>query len=214
MKSTRSLVCLAFAMLCAASAFAGSTVQLTLNGGGPADAGVLVYPYQITVSGSTTIPNGSYFTACDSYYNHLSIGESWQANINTMNTVQHAKFGSDAVQYEAAAWLISKMEGNDDAQQVGDLNFALWNLFEDVSHTAGYTAGAAEDYKEALNPHNLANIHVRQIVIFTPTDLTPDGPQELIAYLPSAPTPEPGSLALFGTGISSLGFALRRLRRK
>lgn len=216
MNAKRSTLSLLFAtLLCTASAFAGSTATFTLDAGGPADAGVLVYPYVITVSGSTTLPNGGYFTACDSYFNHLSIGETWQGEINTMSDLEDTKFGTaDATQYEAAAWLITQMQGNTNAQQVGDLNFALWNLFQDVSHTAGYTPHAAKYYSEALNPHNLANIHVRNIVIFTPQDLGSDGPQELIAYLPNAPVPEPGSLALFGTGISSLGLALRRFRRK
>lgn len=224
MNVKRSTLSLLFATLfCAASAFAGSTASFTLNSGGPADAGVLVYPYVITVSGSTTLPNGIYFTACDSYFNHLSIGETWEGEINTMSDLQDAKFGAPAGtflgalaarNYEAAAWLITQMQGNNDAQEVGDLNFALWNLFQDVSHTAGYTAHAATYYAEALNPHNLANIHPRNIVIFTPQDLGSDGPQELIAYLPDAPVPEPGSLVLFGTGISSLGFGLRRFRRR
>jgi hypothetical protein len=109
--------------------------------------------------------------------------------------------------------------------RVGDLNFAVWNLFQDVTSEPGYTAGAASYLQQAFLPSNYSTVRRDNVLIFTPTEYDRNnvtlGPQELFAWLPypvvtlpsgydlggqplpgtPAPTPEPAALALFATGL-------------
>ncbi len=197
--------------------------DMTLTGtGSNVAAGVYVVPYYLTVqSGSSST---TYTVACDSYFNDVSVGESWTGTVNTWATLSQTAFGSIAASaYTEAAWLYDKYLADPTSSNAAAINFAIWSLFLPYyqqpltsSETAEYNdflsgddlaaqamASAAIVWYDSASASTLSAIQ-SSLLIFTPANSSNNGigPQE---YITTVSVPEPASLLVFGTGLL-LGF--------
>jgi len=216
--STACLLGLAcFALPSAAKA---DSVTVTITGtGGNAVGGVYVVPYYLTVvDGSQT----SYISAiCDDYIDEVKPPETWTGSIETFDASGNVIGGAGLFQgsvgnagYDEAAWLYGQYlsKGTDP----GGYNYAIWALFDPSIKTSGnpgnsgYASTDAAALLASFNVSDLTGFNYSGFQIITPTSWAGDAnqPQEYI-YDPT-PTPEPGSLALFGSGLLGLAGLLRR----
>ena len=190
-------------------------VDITLNDpGSRVQGGVYVGPYNMSVN-NILIP-----LVCDDFIDHVSSGESWQANVYTFNDLSQTKWTGDGLQkYGQDAWLYE--QGLLQPAAWGDISYAMWAVFNPtpVTSSAGWTSGASNWLAKAEQRTYTAN-EFSGISIYTPTQLSGnDAPQEFIGGTPVASppggglpgvaaVPEPGIGALFGLGL--VGLAVMR----
>jgi hypothetical protein len=187
---------------------------VTFIGAGPNQAnGVYVTPYQLQVS---SINGGATINViCDDYTDEVKNGEApWTASIETVANITGALFAGQAnaqQNYEEAAFLYNNYLLNPTAANAIADNFAIWDLF-DPSVGANAVTGeqAALTSASGWYAGGATGINFSQFLIITPTNWSNDAnqPQEYI-YDPT-PTPEPGTLAMFGSGLLGLAGILRR----
>lgn len=188
--------------------FANSTAQLTFVNVGPgniAPTGVYAYPYNFSINGSTVLTP----MMCDSYYNHISFGESWTASVHSI--LRGGMFGTSGpalMDYRAAGLIFLGVFNGQINASLG--NAAVWELF------SGQKNGNSEAAVQALMSQYLGlaattpNSAYKGLNIYTALGSRPGyGPQEFIGYNPTV-VPEPGTLSLIGTGLVGLAGVLRR----
>lgn len=219
-----------FALAGAVSLFAFSHVSrattLTFTGatGVTEDAGsetVPVYPYNFTVNGSSAQ------LMCLNFNRVVTQDESWTVKVET---IPEASGGNSALRtaYEEDAWLFSQINPSTTAEHQALVQFAVWDILDpaDVSNSSDSyfmaNASAIQDLiAEAAGALALENgSFFNQFRIYVPDQPSyfysaqngyPDGvPQTFIGLVSPAPAPEPGSLALLGTGLLGMGGILRR----
>jgi hypothetical protein len=188
------------------SALANSTVNMQLTGvGGNNAGGVYTYPYYFSINGNTPVS-----LICDSYDNSVIIGESWKANVTSLLSGQ-GLFGNQLLDYKAAGFIFKSILNGTLSPNVG--NYAIWGLFSANAQNSTYFqssgAGAIDAQYLAL-ASTAKNSAFNGLILYTPiagTQSWGNTPQEYIGY---SPVPEPGTLALFGTGLLSLSGVIRR----
>ena len=203
MRRNRFLLLLVVTLFLSAVATADSApVTMTLLGVGTNNSGgYYTYPYYFSI-------NGGKATAlmCDSFTNHVSIGESWTAHVTGLLSGK-GLFGNQLTDYKAAGIIFMDVMSGKISATAG--NWAVWNLF-----TSGITTDAAV---LALDKSALASAkytpsgYFKGLVLYTPVGATPGhGPQEYIGYRTGLTTPEPGTMLMLGTGLIGIAGVMRR----
>jgi hypothetical protein len=200
------LVALVALCLCTGSALANSTVNMQLTSvGGNSAGGVYTYPYYFSINGAAPVA-----LICDSYDNEVIVGETWQANVSSLLSGQ-GLFGNQLLDYKAAGLIFKSILNGTLSANVG--NYAMWGLFSTNAQSNPYFqssgAGAIETQYLALAA-TAQNSAFNGLVLYTPIAGTQSWGGTAQEYIGYSPVPEPGTLALFGTGLLSLSGLIRR----
>lgn len=206
-------VLLVAGLLLAAVAAHAAPVNVTLLGysGGNWQNG---YPYYLTFG-----PGGSVQTAmCDDYLHGGAPGQSWLANVTVLGTQDLSLARFNMVQnaltlYEEAGWILLQTPFTN-SNQWKDMNYAVWHIFDNAVPLDNGAQGWLNS-AEAEAALGFPGVDFNKVFILTPVnqhDPNLNDPQEYLYIDPpgggGATTPEPGTLALLGSG------ALVLFRRK
>ena len=196
--------------------FINSTGQIQDAGSktvGPED--VYLYPYNFSVNGSSTTTQ----LMCVSFDNEITAGESWDVKIESI--AQASGNATQLMNYEADAWLFSQITPSSTSSQVANVQFAAWAVGDPTVANATYDPYYAAN-ETAINqllsnafsnatPADLNNYNNYELYVPTRWDSSDGEPQTFIG---PAPAPEPGTLALLGSGLLGMGGIFRRKMRK
>ena len=204
----------AFAVLCLTSTAFANSVSMTLtSAGSTALGGVYVGPYTASVNGVSTS------VICDDFLDDSFVGESWQANVNSFSSLSFTKwasyFPSTYVSlYEQAAWLSMQMMSPTNASQIGDIQYAVWAVFDPaaLNNLSGTDLANAQAWLASAAAQTYTTSQFSNLIIYTAIPGTakcpgftcpPNSPQEFFAFA----VPEGGSLLayLLLAGAASFG---------
>jgi hypothetical protein len=228
MKLSLRAITLILLLLAAAATASADTLTLT-NGGSYSMGGVMVGPYNFT--GTIGGQNVSLQLICDSFQNEVTSGESWNVHTYTLPTLPgppNSPQGTLA-QYQEVAYLSEMMFALNPASPgysttLGELQWADWNIFDPG---VGLSSANPDPYGSltaaeitaiqgfvTMAQNNAGSGDYSNLTIYSPDPGTqqPNPPNTGLPqeYLGITPTPEPGTLLLFGTGLFGLTVFRRR----
>ncbi len=194
----------------------------TVDAGSKTEAAqnVYVYPYNFSVNGSSTNTQ----LMCISFDDHVVNGESWNVNVDS---IAQAAGGNSTVQtaLEMDAWLFSQITPSSSSTEITNVQMAAWVISDLTVANSTYDPYYTGSNETAINnllseaysnatPGDLSNYNNFQVYVPTSWDSSEGVPQTFLGMTPPAATPEPGSLALLGTGLLGMGSMFRRKMRK
>ena len=183
-------------------------VTLTLENVGPGNnsGGVYTYPYNFSIDG-----NGSYVSLmCFDYNNEIYAGETWTATVVPIN--------SSASQEDLELAYLFSVASNPSTPEptVADAQWAAWELF-DPGLTAPTQNGVSQtDVSTLLTDAGNADASdfYSGYQLYVPYSGWPDGDDTPQSFVGAAPTPEPSSLMLLGSGLLAFAGAFYRTKRR
>jgi hypothetical protein len=152
------------------------------------------YPYDLSVNGG---PNQ--WMMCMGYNEHISGGETWQAvptSVGSLDLTTHL------LNYEAA--FLFKMAVADQGAN-SDLNAAVWWLFEG----APYLTPGAQSLVALAQSQTYTQGEFSDVMLYSAIPGTENGNLGTAQDFMGS-TPEPGTLALLGSGVIGVAGLLRR----
>jgi len=161
-------------------------------------SGVYTYPYDLKVNGGPT-----QWMMCIGYNEHISTGETWKANVFSVGSLNPSTYLLD---YEAA--FLFKMAVADHGSHP-EINAAAWWLLEGAPTSLN---APAQSLVALAQGQTYSSGQYSDVLLYKAIPGSQSGTLGTAQdFLGS--TPEPGTLALFGSGILGLGGLLRRRMR-
>jgi hypothetical protein len=86
--------------------------------------GVYVGAYTATINGVSTQ------VVCDDYADDSYLNESWSAAVTNSSSLGSTKWWQSPSGYNGAAWLVTQMMNSSDPTTVGEIQYAIWGIFD------------------------------------------------------------------------------------
>jgi hypothetical protein len=186
-----------------------------------------VAPYQVSVNG--TVQN----LICDDALDDVYVGERWNATTETFSNLTGVLFSQGYLNnsnsspinqgqaYAEAAWLVQQIYANQGTVAGGELQYALWDVFDPgFSNTTG-TLGNGEPgadltwaEQQAVNGYlsqaqtNYGSANVSNLMIYTPSPTGAGEPQEYFGMNTYQNMPEPMTLWSLLLALVAISLAL------
>ena len=224
-KRRQSLYLVFLGILCFAPCiFAQASMDLTSSGNNILD-GEYVGPYYATVNGVANVP-----IICDDFKDQSSVGETWKANVTTVSsnasTMMSKRLGlsapTESKDYGEAAYLAQQLMSGAkcppgttscaSSDYAGDIQFAIWQVFDPSGAGNPFSLLSGNDYKNAAAWLSYASSHAPAssadsgVLVYSPVGGGP--PQEFLGM------PEPGAPFIWAIDFAGLCGMLFYLRRR
>lgn len=156
--------------------------------------GVASYPYDLSVNGGP-----AQWMMCVGYYEHIEGGETWRADVVSVGSLD---LSTHLIDYQAA-FLFEMAVADQGANS--EINAATWYLFEGApSLTLGAQDLVTVAQSQTFQQGEFGNVLLYRAIPGTENSNLGTA-QDFLGS-----TPEPGSLALFGSGLIGAASMLRR----
>ncbi|MGH9431028.1 MAG: hypothetical protein ACRD3T_05750 [Terriglobia bacterium] len=204
------------------------TDSMQFNGATYVLGSYYVAPYQVSVNG--TVEN----LVCDDAMDDVYVGEKWSATTETLSNLSGALFSqgyldnsstntiSQAQAYGEAAWLVNQIYSNQGTLSGGELQYALWDVFDPgFSNTTG-TLGNGEPGADLTFAQQQAVLTYLQdaqsnygsgdysnLMIYTPSPIQKGQAQEYFGIDSLQNMPEPMTLWSLFLALAAIGLACK-----